>query len=56
MNLADIVILLLVIILLVAIIIYKVKGYKERQNNKCFKCSGCPSKNLCEKFQNEKRG
>ncbi len=54
MNLADIVILLLVIIMLVAIIIYKIKSYRERRNNKCFRCSGCPSKNLCEKFQNKK--
>ena len=56
MNLADIVILLLVSFMLIAIIIYKIKSYKERSKNKCFKCSGCPSKTMCEKFQNKERG
>lgn len=56
MNLADVVILLLVAIMLIAIIIYKVKSYKERSKDKCVRCSGCPSRTFCEKFQNKKRG
>lgn len=56
MNLADIIILVLVMVMLISIIVYKIKSYKEGSKSKCLRCSGCPSKTVCEKYQNKRRG